>query len=139
MRVPVLVAMALIAAAASGAPPAARHPILGYWTFPVPGRDCSETSYFGPDGKVRVTSGAEVTESEYEIAAEPSAAGFYEYRDTVRKANGRKDCTGEITPVGAASHWYVKFSRDGMSFVMCQSETLRSCFGPIRRSAVVSS
>jgi len=135
----VLFAAALFATNVSAAPPAANHPILGYWTFTVPGRGCSEASFFGPDGRVRVTSGDEVTQSEYRISAEPGADGFYEYRDQVTRSNGRKDCSGDSTPVGAASHWYVRFSADRNSYLMCQTATLKSCFGPVRRSGAVSS
>jgi hypothetical protein len=139
MRVLATLSMVLAASTAYGAPPVIEHAILGYWTFPVPGRSCSESSYFGPGGLLRVTSGAEVTESEYEISAAPSSAGFYEYRDRVTKSNGLKDCTGDSTVVGAEAHWYVKFSPDGNSFLMCRNETLESCFGPIRRPGAVSS
>lgn len=133
MRVPVLVLGAVLATAVLAAPPAGKHPLLGYWTFPVPGRGCAETTLYGSDGKVRVTSGAEVTESEYEVSPEPSAAGFYEYRDKVVKSNGLKDCTGESTPIGATAHWCIKFSADRNSYLMCQTATLKSCFGPVRR------
>ena len=123
-----------LAITANAAPPAANHPIVGLWSFPVPAQPCTETSFFGPDGVVRVTSGAELTESEYTISAEPKSGGFYEYKDKVIKSNGLKDCSGNPTPVGATSHWFVRFAPDRQSFVMCKAANFDACFGPIRRS-----
>lgn len=122
-----------VATGAIAAPPATNHPLVGLWSFAVPGQRCAETSFYGPDGRVRVTSGAELTESEYAISAEPQADGFYEYRDKVVKSNGLEDCSGQPTPVGATSHWYVRFAPDQRSFVMCRAANFDACFGPIRR------
>lgn len=109
------------------------HPILGTWVFALPGQNCSETYRFFPNGTSRVTSGEEEAESEYEISAQPGVNGFYRLVDTVTKDNGKKDCMGQVTPAGDKATNYIRFHPSGNAFVMCQAESLDTCFGPLNR------
>jgi hypothetical protein len=127
-----LVAGALPALAAPSAP-AANHPILGIWRLELPDGSCAETYRFRADGTTLVTSAEEVSESEFDIPATPSAKGFYRLVDRVTKDNGKQDCEGEVTQVGATATNYVRFHPTGTLFLMCASESLESCIGPFRR------
>ena len=80
-----------------------------------------------------VLSAAEVSESEYDIQAAPSAKGFYRMVDRVVRDNGKLDCEGEVTKVGTTDTNFVRFHPTGTLFVLCTSESLDSCIGPFRR------
>ena len=80
MRVPaavltgaILSSALLCAPASAQAAPPADHPILGIWKLSLPDLGCSETYRFRGDGTTLVTSADEVSESEYQIPAKPSA------------------------------------------------------------------
>jgi hypothetical protein len=125
-----------VATAANAGPPHAPkrdHPILGTWIFAVPGTNCHETYYIRPDGRTLVTSGEEVAESVYQIADEPSPKGFFKSTDKTVKDNGKKDCSGVVTPVGQESTNYIRFHPSGDMMIMCRDESLNACFGPLRR------
>lgn len=125
--------LALLATGAQAAPPAAGHPILGIWKFSLPDGSCSETYRFRGDGTTLVTSAQEVSESEFEIPAKPSAKGFYKLQDKVVKLNGKADCSGEIMKPGNKVTHFVHFHPSGSLFVMCATESLDACIGPFRR------
>jgi hypothetical protein len=137
MRIPFLpFALAAVAAGALAAPPhptAKDHPIIGRWMISLPDGSCSETYTFRPDGTTLVTSGEEIAESEFEISAKPSAAGFYKWTDKLVKDNGKKDCSGEVTEVGKTVTNFVQFHRSGNLFIMCADESLDTCIGPFTR------
>jgi len=111
----------------------ADHPILGTWSFSLPGASCSETYRFRPDGTTFVTSGQEVSESVYTISPKPSAKGFYKWSDTITKDNGKPDCGGAITTVGGAATNFVRFHPSGEAMIVCREESLDACFGPLQR------
>jgi len=119
------------ALAAGTLPP--NHPILGTWQLDVPGTECSEIYHYFPNGTTLVTSGEEVAQSEYEIAPTPSLKGFYKITDKLVKDNGKKDCVGQITPVGDTSVRYIFFHPSGDMYLLCEDESLKSCFGPVKR------
>ena len=127
-----LVGAVAVAASCSAAPPP-DHPILGTWTLTPANQSCTETYFFKSDGSTLVTSAEEVAESAYDIAAEPSDAGFYRYTDKITKDNGKKDCAGNVTPPGETSVNFIAFHRSGEMFVMCREESLEHCLGPFRR------
>ncbi len=129
----VVLSLALLGAPAMAAPPASTHPILGIWMLTLPDGSCSEIYRFRGDGTSLVTSAAEVSESEYNIPAEPSAKGFYRLDDKVVKDNGKQDCSGAITKVGSKGTYFVHFHPSGSLFLMCQAESLDACIGPFRR------
>ena len=125
--------LALLAPPVMAAPPAASHPILGIWQLTLPDGSCSEIYRFRGDGTSLVTSAAEVSESEFNIPAQPSVKGFYRLDDKVVKDNGKKDCSGEITKIGSKVTHFVQFHPSGSLFVMCMAESLDACIGPFRR------
>jgi hypothetical protein len=122
-------------AAAPDAPPALDpvHPIVGTWKFTLADGICAETYHFRKDGTTVVTSGAEVTESAYEISAAPSARGYYKLVDRITRDNGKKDCTGELTKVGREATTYIRFHPSGDMIIFCESESLDNCIGPLNR------
>jgi hypothetical protein len=129
--------LAFIASLVNAEPPRspkANHPILGTWTFAVPGTGCQETYYMRPNGTTLVTSGEEVVESVYEIDEKPSPKGFFKTTDKVVKGNGKKDCSGEVTQVGQKATNYIRFHPSGDIMIMCRDESLNACFGPLRRA-----
>ena len=123
----------VIAASVQAAPPAASHPILGIWRLTLPDGSCSETYRFRGDGTTLVTSAAEISESEFDIPAKPSAKGFYRLTDRIVKDNGKKDCSGEIMKVGTKATNFIQFHPSGGMFVMCVRESLDACIGPFER------
>lgn len=129
----VVLSLALLGAPSTAAPPVSTHPILGIWKLTLPDGSCSEVYRFRGDGTSLVTSAEEVSESEYNIPAEPSAKGFYRLDDKVVKDNGKHDCSGAITKVGSKGTYFVQFHPSGSLFVMCQAESLDACIGPFRR------
>src|SRR3954469_23866220 len=81
--------LALLAGATvHAAPPSADHPILGVWRLTLPDGSCSEIYRFRGDGTTFVTSADEVSESEFDIPAQPSVKGFYKLTDHIVKDNG---------------------------------------------------
>ena len=135
LRVPAVILM-IVAGLVSAAPPRAPkpdHPILGTWIFLVPGTNCHETYYVRPNGTTLVTSGEEVTESVYEIDDTAGAKGFFRTTDQIVKGNGKKDCAGAITPVGQKTTNYIRFDSSGDVMIMCRDESMKACFGPLRR------
>ncbi|KFI06611.1 hypothetical protein [Massilia sp. BSC265] len=140
MRVPAAVftgavllsALISVPSGAQAAPPA-DHPILGIWKLSLPDLGCSETYRFRADGTTLVTSAEEVSESEYQIPAKPSAKGFYRLEDRVVKDNGKKDCAGAIMKPGTKATNYIRFHPSGALFLMCADESMNTCIGPFER------
>jgi hypothetical protein len=139
--VPGLFATTLLAAAAMAAaqtvkphPIAKDHPVVGRWTYTVPDGSCTETYQFRTDGTTVVTSGEEIAETVFDIAATPGRGGFYKWTDKLVKDNGKKDCAGEVTPVGKVVTNYILFSPAGDQFIICAQESLDACFGPLQRA-----
>ncbi|PWF55082.1 hypothetical protein C7C56_003710 [Massilia glaciei] len=118
---------------AHAAPLPSDHPILGVWRLTMPDGSCSETYRFRGDGTTHVTSADEVSESTFDIPAEPSDKGFYRMVDTLVKDNGKKDCAGQVTKVGTKVTNFVVFHPSGALFLMCEAETLDRCIGPFHR------
>ena len=112
------------------------HPFIGEWRFDIPQLRCFEEYSVRKDGTRSVISGRERNESEFAITMVPSASGFYKWTDKIVKSNGRPDCAGSITPVGHVATNYILFHRDRNSFLLCENEDVKTCFGPyIRRKA----
>ena len=88
---------------------------------------------FAPTAPTIVTSGEEVAESNYVIAASAGKTGFYKWVDTIVKDNGKKDCTGAITAPGKAITNFVQFDKTGELLIVCREESAAACFGPLRR------
>jgi hypothetical protein len=130
MRAVVAATILLTAAAAAGPPPAG-HPLLGTWELVLPGSKCVETYDYRADGTSHTVSAAEETDTDYEVAATPSAQGYYELTVTIRKSNGKPDCSGQLTPLGKPFTLYMAPLRGG--FLMCFDPALQRCLGPITR------
>jgi hypothetical protein len=116
----ITVAGALVVAAAATAQTlkphkiAKDHPIVGRWTYTLPDGSCTETYHFRSDGTSVVTSGDEIAESVFDIAAKPDGKGFYKWADELVKDNGKKDCAGEVTAVGKV----VTYILDAAQFIL---------------------
>jgi hypothetical protein len=121
------------AAPASAATPSASHPLLGIWVLSIPQLGCSETYHFRGDGTTLVKSAAEVSESEFTVAEQPSVKGFYKLEDRIVKDNGKQDCSGEVMQIGTRATNYLRFHPSGARFVMCRDESMEACIGPFER------
>lgn len=128
-----ILSLLIAAGAASAAPPAPSHPILGIWRLTLPDGSCSETYRFRGDGTTLVTSAEEVSESRFDIPPEPGASGFYELKDTIVKVNGKKDCSGAVMSTRPTVTHYIQFHPSGKLFLMCMHESLDACIGPFER------
>ncbi len=118
------------AACRAGAPPPG-HPLVGTWELVLPGAKCVETYDYRADGTSHTVSAAEETDTDYEVAAQPSALGFYELTVTLRKTNGKPDCSGQLTPLGKPFTLYLAPLRGG--FLLCFDAALQRCLGPMTR------
>ena len=134
-----LLVSGLLGAASSllaAGPPAAplSHPIVGTWSWITFGGSCAETWQFRPNRTLLGTSGEEVAEKTYEIAASPDAGGFYRLVETVVRQNDKKDCSGAMLEgPGDQSTRFVQFSPQGDKLLVCQTAALSACFGPLKR------
>jgi hypothetical protein len=124
---------ALAVQGAAAAPPSATHPLLGIWVLPIPQLGCSETYHFRGDGTTLVKSAQEISESEFTVSERPSAQGFYKMEDKVVKDNGKQDCAGAVTKVGARATNFLRFHPAGTTFVMCRDDRGQACIGPFQR------
>lgn len=124
----------LTLAVAHAAPLAPDHPLIGTWKITLPNNGCVETYHVHADGTSLVTSAHEVSESEFEISAQPSEKGFYKWVDKIVKDNGKPDCSGQVTQAGHVATNYILLRRDGQLFLMCEEEDLNTCIGPFVRA-----
>jgi hypothetical protein len=123
-----------IAADPAGAQTAAAHPISGKWTWTLPAKACTETVQYRADGKRLGTSGEEVTEAEFRITPLPSLLGFYRLDETLTVANGKPDCAGDLHVAGdTGSTRFIQFSPKKDQLIVCKTESLQACYGPLRR------
>jgi hypothetical protein len=128
-----LATVSLLHAAGPGTT-AVGHPVVGTWSWASFGGTCTETLQFRANRTVLGTSGEEVAEKTYEIAAQPDAAGFYRLVETVVRQNDKKDCTGAMLDgPGEKSLRFIQFSPQGDKMLICQTAALSACFGPLRR------
>lgn len=132
-RLALACAAALAAACAGAAPVRADHPIVGTWRFVLPDRSCHEVYRIRADGTALITSAAEVAETEFDIADQPDAEGFYKSSDKIVKDNGKMDCSGQVTEVGRSVASFIVFHPSGNMFLMCMERSMQSCMGPFVR------
>lgn len=101
------------------------HFLLGTWRLMVPNSGCFETYKFKADGTMSMTSGMQVTESEFDIDVRPSK-GFFKWMDKLIKDNGAPDCMGLTTKVGhVATNYIYIVSND--RFVVCREPNTKTC------------
>lgn len=130
-RCGVFLATALAAVAAT-AQLRADHPLIGTWRITAPG-GCSDTYVVRADGTASITSGEEVAESQLTLSDQPSARGFYKWVEKTVKDNGKKDCSGDLTPVGRVFVSYVVLHPSKDMFALCEREDRDACIGPFTR------
>ena len=109
------------------------HPLIGSWRLDLPKFNCFEIYDVREDGTTYVTSGAEVSESEFELSVTPSEQGYYKWVDKITKDNGKPDCAGGITELGHVATNFVLLHPSGEQFFMCQAEEIKHCIGPFVR------
>jgi hypothetical protein len=110
------------------------HPLLGTWRLEMKG-GCFEEYTLRADGTKLSMSGEERNEAIFKISERPSAKGFYMWADKITKNNGKPDCGGSITPVGHAVVNFVRLHSSGTRFLLCEQETMASCFAEFRLRA----
>jgi hypothetical protein len=114
----------------------AAHPLTGKWTWTLPGKACTEIVHFRADGKRAGTSGEEVTEADFQITLKPSLFGFYRLNETLTVANGKRDCAGDLHVAGDESTTrFIQLSPKNDQLIVCKTESLQACYGPLRRAA----
>ncbi|WP_232290690.1 hypothetical protein [Polaromonas naphthalenivorans] len=120
----------------SGAPSApVQHPVVGSWTWMLPGKTCTETLNYQGNGTRQGSSGEEVTQSRYEVSPMPSLLGFYRLTETVTEGNGKKDCSGDLHEApGEPVTRFIQFSPKKDQLIVCREESLKACFGPLKRA-----
>jgi hypothetical protein len=132
---------ALASARAAGSPPGTApapspHPVLGSWTWTLPGKACTESLHYRADGMRQGSSGEETTQSRYDIAPVPSLLGFYQLTETVTESSGKPDCAGDLhEATGEPVVRFIQFSPKKDQLIVCREESLKACFGPLRRAA----
>jgi hypothetical protein len=125
---------AIAAPASAPAATPAVHPIVGTWSWTLPGKTCSETWQYRADGKRLSTSGEEVTQGDYQVPAKPTTTGFYPLTETVTGSNGKRDCSGDLHADGDESVIrFLQFSPKQDQFIVCKAASLEACFGPLKR------
>ena len=122
------------APAAKPAGAAAAHPLVGTWSWTLPGKPCTETWQYRADGRRLGTSGEEVTQGDYQVPAKPTTTGFYPLTETVTGSNGKRDCSGDLHADGDESVIrFIQFSPKQDQFIVCKAASLEACFGPLKR------
>jgi hypothetical protein len=113
----------------------AQHPIVGSWTWTLPGKACAETYKYRANGTRTGSSGEEFTLSNYEITPIPSLLGFYRLVETVTNGNGKPDCSGDRHEASDQRVTrFIQFSPKLDQFIVCKAESLQACFGPLKRA-----
>jgi hypothetical protein len=112
----------------------ATHPLVGTWSWTLPGKTCAETWQYRTDGRRLGTSGEEVTQADYLVSATPTSAGFYPLTETVTNSNGKRDCSGDLHADGDERVVrFIQFSPKRDQFIVCKAASLEACFGPLKR------
>lgn len=120
------------ASAPTAAP--AVHPLVGTWSWTLPGKTCTETLQYRADGKRLGTSGEETTQADYQVPAKPTTTGFYPLTETITGSNGKRDCSGDLHADGDESVIrFLQFSPKKDQFIVCKTASLEACFGPLKR------
>lgn len=137
-KIPLLAALLCGFASAHAAGPApaapAQHPLVGTWTWTLPGKQCTETWQYRAHGTRTSSSGDEVTQSRYEASPVPSLLGYYRLLETVTESNGKRDCSGDMHEVSdEPTTRYIQLSPKRDQLIVCKEESLKACFGPLKR------
>lgn len=112
----------------------ATHPLTGSWTWKLADKQCIETWNYRADGTGVASSGDAAVQSRYEIVPIPSLLGFYRIAETITEANGKRDCSGDLQEVsGEPVIRFLQLSPKRDQLVVCKEESLKACFGPLKR------
>ncbi len=138
LRTPIFLAVLLASApclhAAGEAASPRNHPIVGTWTWALFGGSCTETLQYRANRGALSTSGQEVAEKTYQVAAQPDAQGFYKLVETVVRQNDKPDCSGAMLEgPGEQSTRFIQFSPQQDKLLVCREASLKACFGPLTR------
>ena len=128
---------ALAAQPVSPTPLPADHPLIGVWRIDLPEVDCYEQYSLNANGTKRSVSRGEITESVFRLSIKPNRNGFYTWTDQIVKSNGKRDCLGEVTPVGDTATNYILLHPDGNQFLLCTEQDLNTCIGPYVRQETI--
>ncbi|MDQ3059814.1 MAG: hypothetical protein M3R45_09845 [Pseudomonadota bacterium] len=121
-------------AAGVSSPSPAPQPLTGKWTWTLPGKACSETWHYRADGTRNTSSGEETLQSRYEVSALPSLLGFYRVTETITESNSKPDCSGDLHEAdGQPVTRFIQFSPRHDQLIVCKEESLKACFGPLKR------
>lgn len=125
---------ALPCARVSYAQTAARHPVVGSWSWTVFSGKCTETLQYGADGVLLSTSGDAVTAWRYQAGAATDAQGFYQLLETSLRSNGKKDCNGDVVDDDdTTATRFIQLSPAKDRLIVCKTASLLACYGPLKR------
>ena len=115
----------------------AQHPLTGNWFWTLPGKQCTENLQYRATGTNTSASGTANTQSRYEVSPLPSLLGFYRIAETVTTSDGQPDCAGDVheftnEPVVR----FIQFSPERNLLIVCRTESLKECFGPLKRTVL---
>ena len=129
-----LATTAVLHAAGEPATPAGSHPLVGTWGWTFFDGTCTETYQYRANRTVLATSGQEVAEKMYEVAAASDAGGFFKLVETVVRQNEKTDCSGALPEgPGEQTTRYIQFSPQRDKLLICREASLKACFGPLVR------
>ena len=136
MRVPLVVAAALLLC---GVPECAlgRQPeIVGTWEWTRKKDDCPEQYVYRQDGTLSVRRGEERTENTYRMSWAPEPNGRYRVTVVTVRDDGGRDCNGSVEDsTGGQSTVYVLFGQSQETMIQCGSPAGADCTGLMRRTA----
>ena len=115
---------------ASAAPP--DHPIVGVWHVYPYGSTCVETWDIRADGTTHNVSADQESLSTYTVSSALSSHGAYVMDDTIKKSNGKRDCSNTLEPDGDHAVIYL-VPQTPDRFKLCVDELLRLCLGTLVR------
>ena len=113
-----------------------QHPLTATWSWALPGKQCTESLQYRASGTRTSISGAEKTQSRYEVSPMPSLLDFYRIVETVTESNSQPDCAGDVHEItNEPIVRFIQFSPKRDRLLVCRTESLKECFGPLKRSA----
>ena len=119
---------------AAEAPAPAPHPLTGSWSWTLAQKPCTERLEYRAGGMRHSSSGEEMAQSRYHVSPIPSLLGFYRLTEAVTESNAKADCAGDVHEAGGEPVTrYLQFSPKKDQLIVCREESLKACFGPLKR------
>lgn len=122
----VIILMVMSGCATTTATAIADNPLIGKWNWRHVSGSCTEFHAYDAAGYKESWSNQENLRFRYTV--QPIGLGLYRVDSEVIYSNGKPDCTGSSTPIGAASTFYIQMLKDG-SYFTCHSAESTSCDG----------